>query len=145
MNDNIVFISPDFDSVNFEKIAEMLRTQQIQTTNDINLATIIIKPHNQPKNLIVAMICNVVNKDLTIAKLVEQQVEKTQQELAQLIEQSMTFKIPEVLDFPDIQLLNPKTKKKHKVRKFVSQRNLKQYNQTKQTYKQILFNRTRCK
>lgn len=132
MNDPIVFISPDFDSVHFEKIAETLRIQQIRTTDDIQLATVVIKPHKQ-------------SKSLTIAKLAEQQVEKTQQKLEQLIEQSLTFNIPEVLDFPDIQLLEPKPKKKHKIKNFISQRDLKRYNQTKQTHKQVFLNRTKCK
>lgn len=145
MNDTIVFISPDFDSVHFEKIAEMLRIQQIRTTDDIQLATVVIEPHKQSKNLTVAIICKALNQELTIAKLAEQQVEKTQQELEQLIEQSLTFKIPEVLEFPDIQLLEPKPKKKHKIKNFISQRDLKRYNQTKQTHKQVFLNRTRCK
>ena len=128
-----------------QKIAETLRIQQIRTTDDIQLATVVIEPHKQSKNLTVAIICDAVKKELTTAKLAEKLVEDTQQELIelkQLIEQSQTFFVPEVLNFPNIQLLEPKSKKKINIEKNISKYNSNRY---KQTHKQIFFNRTRCK
>ena len=44
MRDIVVFISPDFESAQKQKIAEMLRIQQIQTTDDMQKASVILQP-----------------------------------------------------------------------------------------------------
>lgn len=44
MHDIVVFISPDFESAQQQKIAEMLRIQQIQTTDNMQKATVVLQP-----------------------------------------------------------------------------------------------------
>ena len=45
--DDIVIISPDIEPELREKIAEILRIRQIQTTDDMNQATVVILSPNQ--------------------------------------------------------------------------------------------------
>jgi len=140
MNDTIVFISPDFDSVYFEKIAESLRKQQIQITDDANIATFIIKPLKQSSNCAIIKICPVPQN-------ISKQTALEMQEIQKLYEQFIqTYKIPKRPDFPNIQWLDPEPileieqfEPKQKVKKFMSQRDLKRYNQTKQNINQKLF------
>ena len=49
MDNIVVFVSPDFEATVFQKIADSFRIQQIKTTNDIQKATIVIKPHDFTK------------------------------------------------------------------------------------------------
>ena len=41
----VVFISPKFNDADKEKIAESMRIHKITTTNDKNLATVILEPN----------------------------------------------------------------------------------------------------
>ena len=119
MDNIVVFVSPDFEATVFQKIADSFRIQQIKTTNDIQKATIVIKPHDQQQNL-------------TIAILAEKILEDTEHELDKIKEQF--YKNPTGL----------KTQKNQST-KFILNPTIQQLNKIKQIHKQKIFNRTKHK
>lgn len=118
MNKIIAYVGPGFSEAETQKIAEMLRIRQIETTTLAENATLIICV---PKD--------VPGFGMTLEKCAETIVEKYHQEIKKLDAQLHILDIPQP------------TQKKNKYPHFVSQRAMKRYNQTKQK----LFNRTQCK
>ena len=100
-----------------QKIAESLRIRQIKTTDNIQDATLIIADVGQPV------------ERMGIAGFAEKIIEKYLQKVSILNR--------------EILLLNQKLEKNKP--EFNMRHPLKQFNQTKQTYRQRFFNRTRCK
>ena len=117
MTETIVFISPKIDETMRQKIAESLRIRQIKTTDNIQDATLIIAEVEQPV------------ERMGIAGFAEKIVEQYLQKVSILNR--------------EILLLNQKLEKNKP--EFNMRHPLKQFNQTKQTYRQRFFNRTKCK
>ncbi len=117
MTETIVFISSKIDETMRQKIAESLRIRQIKTTDNIQDATLIIADVGQPV------------ERMGIADFAEKIVAKYLQKVSILNR--------------EILLLNQKLEKNKP--ECNMQHPLKQFNQTKQTYRQRFFNRTRCK
>jgi len=120
MSDIIVCLVGIPDAALHEKIAEMLRMHQIQTTNDIKKATAIVHIPNEAP-------------EMTIEEMAQKLIEQTQPKIYELIDR---IKIPEIITMPETRT---NTRKKSYI-----QIN-KKYKQIKQTYKQKIFNRTRHK
>ena len=118
MNNIVVYLSPDIKSAAREKIAEILRIRQIDITDDMNTATVVITSPNQ-----------ISGPFMSLEELTTTMVEKNQQDVFILMEHN---KIPDIT-----QILN-----KPKNYKIIPNKTFKQFNQIKQ--KQI-FNRTNCK
>lgn len=117
MTETIAFISPNIDKTMRQKIAELLRIRQIKTTDDIQDATLIIADVGQPV------------ERMGIADFAEKIIAKYLQKVSILNR--------------EILLLNKKLEKNKP--EFNMRHPLKQFNQTKQTYRQRFFNRTRYK
>lgn len=118
MNKIIAYVGPGFSEAETQKIAEILRIRQIETTNDQEKATLVIlAPTDVP------------GFGLTLEKCAETIIEKYHQEIKKLDAQLHILDIPHPMQ------------KKNKYPHFVAQRAMKQYNHTKQK----LFNRTQCK
>jgi hypothetical protein len=121
MNKTIAYVGPGFSKDESQKIAEMLRIRQIETTNAIEKATLVICA---PKD--------VPGFGMTLEKFAETIIEKYYQEIMNLKAQSRILDI----QIPDI----PKPTQ-NKYTHFAMQHAIKQYNQTKHN----LFHRTQCK
>ena len=127
MNDIIIaYISPDIESQMREKITEVLRMRMIQTTDDIEHATVVIHSAQQ-----------MPGPGVTLAELAEKIVEQTRTEIFELKEQLDKSLIPPVVNEQPVL-----TKKQHTKN---IQNYVKQYKQTKQRYQTRFFNRTKCK
>jgi len=100
-----------------QKIAESLRIRQIKTTDNIQDATLIIADAEQPV------------ERMGIADFAEKIIEKYLQKVSILNR--------------EILLLNQELEKNKP--ELIMRHPLKQFNKTKQTYRQRFFNRTRCK
>jgi hypothetical protein len=117
MTETIAFISPKIDETMRQKIAESLRIRHIKTTDNIQDATLIIADVGQPV------------ERMGIAGFAEKIVEQYLQKVSILNHEFL--------------LLDQKPKKTKS--EFNMRHPLKQFNQTKQKYRQRFFNRTRCK
>ena len=117
MNNVIVFFAPTVDDTTRKKLAESLRIRGIATTDNIQNATLIIADVGQPV------------ERMGIADFAEKIIAKYLQKVSILNR--------------EIFLLNQKTKKTKPETNL--RQTLRQFNQTKQTYRQRFFNRTRCK
>ena len=117
MTETIAFISPKIDETMRQKIAESLRIRHIKTTDNIQDATLIIADVGQPV------------ERMGIADFAEKIIATHLQKVSILKR--------------EILLLNQKLEKNKP--EFNMRHPLKQLNQTKQTYRQRFFNRTRCK
>ena len=119
MRDEIIaYVGPGFSKAESQKIAEILRMRQIETTTMAENATLVICA---PKD--------VPGFGMTLEKFAETIIEKYHQKIKKLDAQLHILDIPHTMQ------------KKNKYPHFVAQRAIKQYNQTKQK----LFNRTQCK
>lgn len=121
MNKIIAYVGPGFSEVESQKIAEMLRIRQIETTNVQEKATLAI-----------CALQDVPGFGMTLEKCAEPIIEEYYQEIMKLKAQ---------LRISDIQIPDIPKPTRNKYPHFVAQRAMKQYNQTKQK----LFNRTQCK
>ena len=127
MNQIIAYVGPGFSKDESEKIAEMLRMRQIETTNVKEKATLAIcAPQGAP------------GFGMTLEKCAETIMEEYYQEIMKLKAQ---------LRILDIQIPDIQKPTRNKYTHSAVQRTIKQYNQTKQNNqtKQKLFNRTQCK
>lgn len=125
----IAYISPDMESQLRERTLEVLRMRMIQTTDDINKATVVIHSAQQ-----------MPGPGMTLAELAEKLVEQTRTEVFELKEQLCPPIIPIVENEP----YAPCEKQKNKHTKFI-QNYTKQYNQTKQRQQTRFFQRTKHK
>ena len=122
MNDIVVCIVGMPDIKLREKIAETLRIHQIQATNNISQATVIVHiPNKAPQ--------------MTIEEIALQLIEQTQ---------AQVFKLQEHLDIPDIPVILSK-KHTNKNANIISKHSLKKFYKNKHQQKQILLHRTKCK
>lgn len=124
----IAYISPEIESQQRERIAEMLRMRMIQTTDNIHCATVIIEPR----------------KNVTVADIAEILIEQTQQDLDEMTKQIIAQHMHDLeQDAAAVgQQVEPK---KNKHSKFIQPRNLTKFNNIKQMQKRAMFNRTRNK
>ena len=132
----VVFISNEFDEAQSKKIADVLNTNKIKTTTDINSATIIVKPAKQPQQQ--------QNNNLLVAILAKK-IEESQEELIKLGElyKQMFMPAPRI-EIPEIELLEQRATK-HKRKKFIQNQTIAKFNKIQYKHKQILFTRTRHK
>ena len=117
MNNVIVFIAPSVDAAMHQKLAESFRIRGIAITDNMQNATLIIADVGQPV------------ERMGIADFAEKIIATHLQKVSILKR--------------EILLLNQKLEKNKP--EFNMRHPLKQLNQTKQTYRQRFFNRTRCK
>ncbi|MBP5485483.1 MAG: hypothetical protein J6Y07_02135 [Alphaproteobacteria bacterium] len=116
MSNVVVFIAPTVDATTRQKLAGSFRIRGFDTTDNIKKATLIITDVGQPV------------KRMDIADFAEKLVSEYAQK---------------IVETNKILLLNQKPKK---TKSELNMRHpLKQFNQTKQTYKQRIFNRTNHK
>ena len=114
MNNVIVFFAPSVDDTIRKKLAESLRIRGIATTDNIQNATLIIADIGQPV------------ERMGIADFAKELIDEYAQKLVILNHEFL--------------LLDQKPKKTKS--EFNMRHPLKQFNQTKQTYRQRFFNRT---
>jgi len=121
--DNIVaFVGSGLTPEQSKKIAEMLRIHNIATTDNIQLATVIIQPQTNEKNMTI--------QEMAMA-IVEKTIHDTDAIIYKLLE-----KAPTIIDIPETQPM-PRTKSYIQINQ--------KYNRIKQTYRQNFFNRTKHK
>jgi len=123
----IAYISPDIESQQHERIAEMLRMRMIQTTDNVHCATVIIEP----------------KKNVTVADIVEILVEQSRQDLDKMTEQIIAQHMHDLEQHAVVVERQVEPKNKHS--KFIQPRNLTKFNNIKQMQKRAIFNRTRNK
>lgn len=117
MSNVVVFIAPTVDATTRQKLAKSFRIRGFDTTDNIQKATLIIADVGQ------------LVKRMDIADFAEKLFSEYAQKIA--------------IETNKILLLNQKPKK---TKSELNMRHpLKQFNQTKQTYRQRIFNRTNHK
>jgi len=119
MNKTIVFISPKFGPDTRERIMKALNMPDAVITDNIEYATIVITPRT-------------AKISMTMYEFALKQIEKAKQEL-------------DTLDYRlrDIDKILPQLNKKHTMPP--QQRALNRFTRTQKTYRQRIFNRTKCK
>ncbi|MBQ6027614.1 MAG: hypothetical protein IJL21_03635 [Alphaproteobacteria bacterium] len=123
MNKTIVFISPKFGPDTRERIMKALNMPDAVITDNIEYATIVITPHT-------------AKISMTMYEFALKQIEKAKQELNTLV-----YMLRDTDKFY-IQPL-PQLNKKHTMPP--QQRALNRFTRTQKTYRQRIFNRTKCK
>ena len=117
MNNVVVFIAPSIDATTRQKLADSFRTRGIATTDNMQNATLIITDAEQPV------------RRMGIADFAKELIDEYAQKLVILNHEFL--------------LLDQKPKKTKS--EFNMRHPLKQFNQTKQIYRQRFLNRTKCK
>lgn len=117
MNNVIVFIAPSVNATMRQKLAESLRIRGIATTDNMQNATLIIADVGQPV------------ERMGIADFAEKIIAKYLQKVSILNREILSLNQKPEKTKPEFNMRHP----------------LKQFNQTKQIYRQRFLNRTKCK
>ena len=117
MNNVVVFIAPSVDTAMRQKLAESFRIHGIAMTDNMQNATLIITDAEQPV------------RRMGIADFAKELIDEYAQKLVILNHEFLS--------------LDQKPKKTKS--EFNMRHPLKQFNQTKQIYRQRFLNRTKCK
>jgi len=158
MYDIVVFISPKFTVDDKQKIAELMRTHEIETTTDPNVATAILEPSlkkTTPKTI--GMVLENAPQNLTLADIAQIVVEQTRGEIFELkqhMEQmeyikNFELKQPEYIKnmvIPEVsaaQTALPKKSYHKKTHTYDTSK--KQFNYINKIRNKTVFNRTRHK
>ena len=147
MSNIVVYISPNFTDADKEKIAESMRTHEIETTTDPNIATAILEPSlkkTTPKTI--GMVLENAPQNLTLADIAQIVVEQTRGEIFELkqhMEQMEYIKNVVIPEVSATQTALPKKSHHNKLRTYESQK--QQFRNTNNIRNRKIFNNLRHK
>jgi hypothetical protein len=142
MADIVVFISSKFSDTDAQKIAELMRIREIQTTNNRRNATVVLEPviyDRQSEDLSIVIATEPNKPTTTLADIAEKLITETHGRIFQLREDLMA-NIPEVIIEP---MILPK--KSHHRKQTYQKQSLSRFNSINNIRNNRIYTRTKHK